>query len=181
MKTKFFAKLASMMMAICMMIGVCVPAYAMESYDSVAESNMEADSIMPRTIPTINLRYGEAQTLTSGITINGKTYIHIGTVNLPNDARIHRIIFSGSFKKADTDHGGGPVSLDLRFIRGGKKIGEYSFNYNTTLGQIRQTELTGLGMNQSIEVWADASSVNPAESNGSIREIYLYSLGFYCD
>lgn len=181
MKTKLFTKFTSMLMAICMMIGVCVPAYAMESYDSAVESEMESDTITPRSVPAITLKYGEAKTLTAGIMINGRTYIKIGTVQLPDDNRVHRIIFSGSFKKADTDHGGGPVSLDLRFIRSGQIIGQFSFNYNTTLGQIPQTELAGLGKNQVIEVWADASSVNPSESNGSIREIYLYSLGFYSD
>ena len=182
MKTKLFAKIITMAMALCMCVTAAIPAFAAEVAEPVAEENVaEVTSVTPRTVPSIELAYTEAKTLTAGITINQRTYIHIGTIHLEDSPHINRILYSGSFQKASGDTGGGHVSLDIQFRRNGSVIYEKSFPYSTTAGLIYQEEVQGVAGGQTIEVWADASSVNPAESNGSIRQIYLNSFSVYTD
>lgn len=168
------------MLMLSMMIMSVVPAYAMETKtnfthqkSTISESTAKATSMY--------LGYGEAKNLASNITIKNRTYTYVGSVVLPNDNRIHRIIYKADFIKGSGDTGGGDVSLDVKLVRNGVNIHTASYDYMENFGYTRQIEVTGLSKNQVIDVYLDASSVNPSESNGSIRQIYLYYIQFYTD
>ncbi len=166
-------KFVSILMALCILTGVAVPAYAME-----ISTSEEMNTCSTTTSDPLNLVYGQSKTLAMGETINQKTYTYLGTLKLPDDPRIHRIIFKASFGKYN-DTGIGDVKLDVRFKRDGTPIYDKSFAYLDYNGVTGQQIVNGVSMGQEIEVWVDASSVS--QSNGNIRSIFLYAFEVYTD
>ena len=112
MKTKLFTKFASMIMAICMVVGVAVPAYAMELPNSVAEAEF-SEAATQSSVPEVHLGYTEAKDLFFNQLVDQKSFKLIGRIYLPNDPHINRIIYTAFFEKATSDTGGGDVQLRL--------------------------------------------------------------------
>lgn len=166
MKKVFSTKVVSFLMAVVMLLGGSIPAYAADTSRS----------------GYLNLGYGEAKYLTVSTLVNHRTYIYIGTIKLPNDARVHRIIYKAAFVKSSDDAGIGSVDLKVQFRRNGSSIYDKTFTAGTNdAGVTGQQEVTGVSMGQEIEVWLDASSTNPAQSNGNIRSILVNYFEVYTD
>ncbi len=183
MKTKLFNKFASMILAICMVIGVAIPAYAMELPNSTTEAELyeteDSGVATQSSVPEVHLGYTEAKDLFYNQLVDQKSYKLMGRIYLPNDPHINRIIYTAFFKKDDSDTGIGDVKLNLQFRRNGEVIYNDSFEYMKTAGMLLRKEVKGVHMNEVIEVWADASSVS--QSNGSIRKILITNMGVYTD
>lgn len=187
MKKKIFVSLTSFLLVFCMMFGMTTSAFAMENDASgLATNSVRANNqtfgTHPFTAKHISLAYGEAKTLQSGISLYNSTPEYLGSVTLPNDNRIHRIIFETTFCKDPYDEGNGNVQLNLIFKRNGVELDtrEYVANEGTPNRYV-QEELTGLGKNQTIDIYADVVTAPNTTSNGYLRKMYIFNFGVYTD
>lgn len=172
MKKKIFARIASVAMALCMMIGVASSAQA-------AGGTMGEH---PFTPGYRELQYGKDVNLKSNISLYSTTYEKVGTIKLPDDNRIHRIIFLARFCKDPSDTGNGYVRLNLQFRRNGQVI--HSTGYNTSANETNPSwrgEFSGVSKNQVIDVYADAVTAPGSTPNGNLRCIYMPVFDVYTD
>lgn len=187
MKKKFFIGITSFLLVFCVMFGMATSAFAMEGDSSNLTSNVaRADDRTfgrhPFTANHISLAYGEAKTLQSGISLYNSTPEYLGSVTLPDDDHIHRIIYEALFCKDPYDQGNGNVQLVLIFKRNGVELARrpYLVDEQNPNSHIQQ-ELTGLGKNQTIDIYADVVTAPNTTSNGYLRKMYILNFGVYTD
>ena len=180
------------LMMISTILSLNVTTYAMESqnnnahvesdFDVNARQNNQTFGKNPFDSKNLSLTYGKDETLQDGITLYHKSYVKLGSVTLPNDDRIHRLIYKVMFCKDPYDEGIGNVKISLKFVRNGIVLSNPSYDANTgNTNRTVQAELLNLGKNQTIDIYADASTVSGTTSNGNLRKLYIFFFDVYTD
>ena len=177
---KLFAKISSLMLAMIMCVIACAttPVYAAECDVDEAE-NIEQEEMTTRAATSTNLAYGAIRNVIDPQVLGDRNYVKIATVNLPNDDRIHRILFATLYNRASEDQGIGNINLKVKMTRNGVKIYEKEFKFEETNGIIDQAEVLNVSKNQSIDIWIDTASAGA--SNGNFRKIFMSFFNVYTD
>ena len=132
-----------------------------------------------RAATSTNLAYGAIRNVIDPQVLGDRNYVKIATVNLPNDDRIHRILFATLYNRASEDQGIGNINLKVKMTRNGVKIYEKEFKFEETNGIIDQAEVLNVSKNQSIDIWIDTASAGA--SNGNFRKIFMSFFNVYTD
>ena len=107
----------------------------------------------------------------------------VGTVNLIEDARTHRIIFDAWFSPTSTDRGTGNIQLTvIAYNTNGVEIYRGSKVYqNANGGQCEFQDEFPVSMKDQITIWVDASTAPGETSNGNYRSAFLMDFSVYTD
>ncbi len=124
------------------------------------------------------------ETLYPGITEMGSFAFNDTNITPSKTVQGSKVTINVSWRKADGlygsingDQGIGDVKLtmQIRDTAGNALTDKYVFYYDETAtnGYVNDQISLNVTPGQKIKIWMDASSVNPAESNGRYRTIYF--------
>ena len=127
------------------------------------------------------------ETLYTGITEMGDFAFNDTNLTPAKTVQGSKVTINVAWRKADGlygsvngDQGIGDVKLtmQIRDTAGNALTGKYVFYYDETAvdGYVSDQISLNVTPGQKIRIWMDASSVNPSQSNGTYRAIYIRDL-----
>lgn len=150
-----------------------IPVYASENESEFVDENSRNIPILRAGTET--LKYG--QNLIGSFTFTDTNLSPVKTI--PSGASSFQLRLK--FRKAASDKGIGDVKLTVQIRRTNGTV-VYSGSARDVSGLSGQTEflteVVGVSSGQQYQIWLDASSVNPSQSNGNFRsiEVDMYSI-----
>lgn len=181
MKKNFFGKVVSMLSVLAMLVTcvAAVPAYAAE-VDVAVPTAEECETLVVPRAGEETIKYAEVLS-PGGFILHDDNLTPVKTI--VEDARIHRMVLSFTYRIYDNDPNQSPINLKVSVKRPGQDpvliySGVCSSNSTNKTEQSIWFPVTG---GEQLQFYFDVSSANSADSTGTARYARIVEWGIYCD